>query len=101
MKGKTNTIVIAALEDMVKLHAVDMEGVARELVRLGKRNKRATLLSLLAIGGALYLGREHKKLTDKVDRLEEKQMNLQKDFDNCVIEHAGFVPDKYDEDLDI
>ena len=102
MKGM-NTVVISSLEDMLRLHSTDMELIARDLVRLGRRHKRATLLGLLALGGTLYLAKKEKETADKVDRLEESHRKLMDDYHNYVTYHAEYNPDKldYEEDLDI
>lgn len=93
-------IVINSLDDMVRIYSRDMVDIAKDMVKLSRRNKKSLIFSLLALGGTIYLSTKEKKSSEKIDRLEEKYKNLYEDYHNYVISHAEYDPDKDPFDLD-
>ena len=89
---------VATWEEAASTQNRNMERIAKHLTKLYKKNKRATILSLVAIAGTLYLAKSQKKSNDKIDRLEEHYKNLYEDYHNYVISHSEYNPDK-DDDL--
>ena len=94
MKG--NQVIVGSLEEVVRLYNKNFDMIEKDMLKIIRKNKKATLLSLLASVGTLYLFKQNKKLADKVDRLEEKHKNLEEDYNNYVMSKQDF---DYDEDI--
>ena len=78
--------VVKSLEDLVSICNTNFEWVEQSMLRMAKKNKRATFLSVLASVGTLYLFKKNKELADKVDRLEEDHKNLSDEYSRHVEE---------------
>lgn len=92
----SQVISVNSLEDMIKLHAIDVNETTMFIRKVAKKNKKATFFSFLAFAGVLYLGKNQKKLADKIDRLEEKNKNLEEEYKNY---RYGKEDYDYDEDI--
>lgn len=100
MTSISNPIVVSNLGDMVTLHNRNMEMVARDVIKLARKNKRATFLSLLAIAGTLYLSKKEKETADKLDQLKESHAKLESDFERYVMDHSEYNKENtYDDEL--
>lgn len=95
MKG-TNQVIVGSLEEVVRLYNKNFDSIERDMLKIIRRNKKATLLSLFAAAGTLYLFKQNKALTDKVDRLEEKHKNLSEDYHSYVMSNKDV---DYDDDI--
>lgn len=77
MKGR-NTMLVANLEDMVNCHNALCSYIDRSLKNVKSYGKANRFVSILAFAGAAFSLKQIKDLADKVDRLQEDNLELRR-----------------------
>ena len=101
LNRNSKIIVVNSLEDMIKLHTIDINETTTFIRKVAKKNKKATLFSFLAFAGVLYLGKKQKKLADKIDRLEEEHKTLEEEYRNYRFDHMDYDDDMIFDNSDL